>query len=60
MAERPGLDLVGKVAVTTMVTGTEIVGASSMITAGTASVSETTTAGESMTGNMNTTIGNAV
>jgi hypothetical protein len=60
MAEQPGLDLVGKMAVTITVTGTEIVGASSMITVGTASVSETTTAGGTMIASMNTTIGNAV
>jgi hypothetical protein len=58
MAERSGSGLVGKVAVTTTVTGMEIVGASSMITAGTTSVDETTTAGGTMTVNMN--IGDAV
>jgi hypothetical protein len=58
MAERFGLGLVGKVAATTTVTGTEIVGASSMITAGTASMGETTTAGATMIENTN--IGDAV
>jgi hypothetical protein len=58
MAERPGSGLVGKMAVTIMVTGTEIVGASSMITAGTASMGETATAGGIMIASMN--IGNAV
>jgi hypothetical protein len=58
MAEQPGSGLVGKVAATTTVTGTEIVGASSMITAGIASMSETTTAGGTV--NMNTNIGNAL
>jgi hypothetical protein len=58
MAERFGSGLVGKVAVTTMVTGTEIVGALSMITAGTASVSETATAGGITT--VNTTVINAI
>jgi hypothetical protein len=43
-----------------MVTGTEIVGASSMITAGTVSMSETTTAGATMTTNTTTTIGNVI
>jgi hypothetical protein len=60
MAEQSGSGLVGKVAVTTTVTGTEIEGASSMIIAGTASMSETTTAGGTMTVNMNTNIGDAV
>jgi hypothetical protein len=58
MAERSGLGLAGKAAGTTTVTGTEIVGASNMITAGTASMSETATAGGTMTVNMN--IGDAV
>jgi hypothetical protein len=58
MAEQCGSGLVGKAADTTTATGTEIVGASSMITAGTASVRETTTAGETMS--TNTTIGNAI
>jgi hypothetical protein len=60
MVEQSGLDLVGKGAATTTVTGTEIVGASSMIIAGTASMSETTTAGGTMIASMNTNIGDAV
>jgi hypothetical protein len=60
MAERSGLGLVGKVAVTTTVTGTVTVGASSMITAGTASVGETAIAGGTMNMTVNTNIGDAL
>ena len=45
MVEQSGLDLVGKGAATTTVTGTEIVGASSMITAGIANMIATAIAG---------------
>jgi hypothetical protein len=45
MVERFGSGLVGKMAATITVTGTEIVGGSTMITAGTASMSGITTAG---------------